>query len=117
MIYASEFYGTTAYGYKSPNASNGPPVCTISGVSYINNIASDSKSNVIDPDGGSRSVIVHKPNCGAVIGTISDGYGQPSDASSLNAATGKIALLATSSTTAAAEASRSARSRAAARPT
>jgi hypothetical protein len=92
MIYASEFYGTTAFGYKSPNASNGPPVCTISGVSYINNIDSDLKSNVIDPDGGSRTVIVHKPKCGAVIGTISDGYGQPSDASSLNAATGKIAV-------------------------
>ena len=93
-IYASEFYGSTIYGYTNPNSSNNPPVCSVSGVSYPNNIAVDGKGNLIDPDGGSRSIIVYKGKgmCGPMVGSTSDGYGQPSDATSPNAATGKIVV-------------------------
>jgi hypothetical protein len=89
-LYASEFYGSDIFGYKA--SGKGSPVCTITGVSYANGIAADDKGNVIDPDGGTRTVIVFAPNCGKVIGTISDTYGQPADASSANAATGTIAV-------------------------
>jgi hypothetical protein len=89
-LYASEFYGSEVFGYKA--SGKGSPTCTIDGVSYINGIAADGKGNVIDPDGGSRSVIVFAPNCGSVIGTIADNDGQPADASSANAATGTIAV-------------------------
>jgi hypothetical protein len=93
-IYASEFYGSSIYGYKNPNSGNNPPICSESGISYPNGIAVDGKGNLIDPDGGSRTVIIFKGKamCGPMLGSISDGYGQPSDASSANAATGKIAV-------------------------
>src|SRR5579883_727962 len=67
-IYVSEFYGSDIYGYTNPDSSNGAPICTVSGVSYPNSIAVDGKGNLIDP------------------------YGQPSDASSANAATGTIVV-------------------------
>ena len=66
----------------------------MSPVSSVNDIAVDGKGNLIDPDGGTRTVIVFKgPGmCGPSIGSVSDPYGQPSDAASINAATGTIAV-------------------------
>jgi hypothetical protein len=92
-IYGSTFYASTIYGYTNPNASNNPPVCSV-GASYVNGVAVDGKGNLVDPDGGSRTVIVYKGKgmCGPLVGSTSDGYGQPSDAASANAATGKIAV-------------------------
>jgi hypothetical protein len=89
-LYASEFYGTTIYGYAA--TGKGSPTCTISGVGSVNNIASDGKADLIDPDGASRTIIVYAPNCGKIIGTISDTVGQPADAASADAATGTIAV-------------------------
>jgi hypothetical protein len=89
-IYASEFYGSEIFGYKA--SGKGSPTCTISGVSYVNDIGSDSKADVIDPDGGSRSVIVFAPNCGKSLGTISDSYGQPADATSDDASKSTIVV-------------------------
>jgi hypothetical protein len=89
-LYASEFYGTSIFGYKA--TGKGSPVCTINGVGSVNGIASDDKSELIDPDGASRTVIVFAPNCGKIVGTISDSVGQPADASSADAATGTIAV-------------------------
>jgi len=53
-----------------------------------------AKGNLIDPDGGSRSVIVFAgPGmCGAKLGSFSDPFGQPTDASSTDAVNGKIAV-------------------------
>ena len=92
-IYGSQFFATIINGYPHKNTSNGPPTCSIGG-SYVNSVAVDGKGNLIDPDGGSRTVIVYQgPGmCGSEIGSISDYYGQPSDASSANAATGTIAV-------------------------
>jgi hypothetical protein len=92
-IYGSQFFAGLIAGYPHKNTSNGPPTCTL-GASYPNGIAVDGKGNLIDPDGGTRTVIVYAgPGmCGSEIGSISDGYGQPSDASSANAATGEIAV-------------------------
>jgi len=93
-FYVSEFYGTSIYGYKNPNSGNNAPICSESGISYPNDIAVDGKGNLIDPDGGSRSIIVFKGKamCGPMLGSVSDPYGQPSDAASANAATGKIVV-------------------------
>lgn len=92
-IYGSQFFAGLIAGYPHKNTSNGPPTCTL-GASYPNGLAVDGKGNLIDPDGGSRSVIVYQgPGmCGSEIGSISDPYGQPADASSANAATGTIAV-------------------------
>ena len=92
-IYGSQFYAGLIAGYPHKNTSNGPPTCTL-GASYANSIAVDGKGNLIDPDGGSRSIIVYQgPGmCGSEIGEIPDYYGQPSDASSADAATGEIAV-------------------------
>lgn len=93
-IYASEFYNTTMFGYQTKNTGNNPPICSISPVSYINGMNTDMVGNLIEPDGGTRSVNVYTgPGmCGSLMGTISDGYGQPADASSMNAATGEIVV-------------------------
>jgi hypothetical protein len=89
-LYASEFYGSSIFGFAA--SGKGAPTCTINGVSSVNNIAADGKSNLIDPDGGSRTVIIYAPNCGKILGTISDSVGQPADAASADAATGTIAV-------------------------
>ena len=92
-IYGSTFYAATINGYPHKNTANGPPTCSLPG-SYVNSIADDGKGNLIDPDGGTRTIVVYKgPGlCGPKIGSIEDPDGQPSDAASNNALTGKIAV-------------------------
>jgi hypothetical protein len=93
-VYVSEFYSTDLFGYQRQNKGNNPPTCTLPGVVFPNDIASDDRGNIIDPDGGSRSVMVFKGSgkCGALIGAFHDKSGQPSDATSANAETGPIAV-------------------------
>ncbi|MBV8724669.1 MAG: hypothetical protein JO350_04970 [Candidatus Eremiobacteraeota bacterium] len=92
-MYISEFYGSSILGYARRNVGNKPPYCTVPG-SAVNNLAVDNAKNLIDPDGGSRSIIIYggPAMCGSVAATISDPYGQPADASSQNAMTGNIAV-------------------------
>ena len=93
-VYVSEFYSTDLYGYQRKNTENSPPTCTLPGVVFPNDIASDDRGNIIVPDGGTRSVMVFKGSgkCGALIGSFHDKSGQPSDATSPNAVTGTIAV-------------------------
>ncbi|HEX4014374.1 MAG TPA: hypothetical protein VHX17_10875 [Candidatus Cybelea sp.] len=93
-LYVSQFNSPSILGYKSNNKKNGAPTCSISGVQYLNGVAVDGKGNVIDPDGGSRSIIIFKgPGmCGANAASTSDPYGQPVDAASNNALKDKIAV-------------------------
>jgi hypothetical protein len=93
-IYVSEFEASDIYGYAADNKANKPPTCSVSGVEDVNGVAVDGKGNLMDPDGGSSYLMLFKgPGmCGKSLGLISDTYGQPSDASSADAATGKIAL-------------------------
>jgi hypothetical protein len=93
-IYVSEFYNSTMWAYPNKNTGNNGPTCSITPVSYINDLATDQVGNLIEPDGGSREVNIFTGpgTCGSLMGTISDGYGQPADAASANAATGKIAV-------------------------
>jgi hypothetical protein len=93
-LYVSQFNSPSILGYKGNNKKNGPPTCTIPGVQYLNGVAVDGKGNVIDPDGGSRSIIIFKgPGmCGANAASTSDPYGQLVDAASNNALKDKIAV-------------------------
>lgn len=93
-IYASEFRGSSILGYSNPNRGNRGPTCSETGVASVNGVAVDGKGNLIDPDGGSRSVIVFAgPGmCGPKLGSVADPYGQPADAASVNAATGTIVV-------------------------
>ncbi|MGC1381580.1 MAG: hypothetical protein WA814_11235 [Candidatus Baltobacteraceae bacterium] len=92
-IYGSQFYAAFIGGWQHRNQGNNGPTCTL-GASYPNSVAVDGKGNLIDPDGGTRDVIVYQgPGmCGSEIGSISDGYGQPSDAASMDAANGTIVV-------------------------
>jgi hypothetical protein len=93
-IYASEVYGTDIWGFRANNSRNSKAICAVKNVSGPNGIAVDGKSNLVDPDGGTRTVIVFKgpKMCGSEIGSVSDPYGQPSDAASTSAATGTIVV-------------------------
>lgn len=97
-IYVAESFGTTILGYRANNIGNRAPICTVHS-EYTNGIAADSDGNLIDPDGASDSIVIFKgpKMCGRKLGAIHDPYGQPSDASSLHAATGTIAVANASS--------------------
>jgi len=90
LIYISSFAGSDVVGFTPTGASS----CTIStGDVAINGNAADPKGNLILPFGSTRTVSVYKPKCGAQIGSaIADNDGQPSSASTFNAATGTIAV-------------------------
>jgi hypothetical protein len=93
-LYVSQFSATSILAYKVNNKKNGAPTCNIPGVQYLNGVAVDGKGNVIDPDGGSRSIIIFKgPGmCGAKAASTSDSYGQPVDAASNDALKDKIVV-------------------------
>ncbi|HEY2474775.1 MAG TPA: hypothetical protein VGI19_08215 [Candidatus Cybelea sp.] len=94
-IYVAEFYATELLGYAIKNTKNKGPICTLQGVSSVNDIAVDLKGNLIEPDGGSGYVFVYKgpQMCSSKqLGAIVDSSGQPADASSPDAATGTIAV-------------------------
>ncbi len=92
-IYGSQFFSSIINGYHHHNTGNGPPVCSL-GASYANTIAVDGKGNLIDPDGGTRTIIVYRgPGmCGPEVGAVADGFGQPADAASMDAANGTIVV-------------------------
>jgi hypothetical protein len=93
-IYVSQFLGTSIFGYAHKNTPNNPPVCSLGPVSNPNGIAVDRKGNLIDPDGGSYTVIVFAGpgSCGSKVGSFTDPFGQPTDAASADAVNGQIAV-------------------------
>ena len=93
-LYVSQFSSTSILAYKSNNKKKGAPICNIPGVLYLNGVAVDGTGNLIDPDGGSRSIIIFKgPGmCGAKAASTSDSFGQPVDAASNDALNGKIVV-------------------------
>lgn len=93
-IYVSLFYGSSIFGYPANNKKNEMPICTVPGVTSPNGIAVDGAGNLIDPDGGTATILIFggPRMCGKQVGSISDSYGQPSDASSADATKDKIAV-------------------------
>lgn len=96
--YVSEFDTSSILGYPANNKKNNGPICAIGGVAFVNDLGVDGEGNLMLPNpgevtGGEALDIYKGPTmCGKPVGSISDPYGQPSDASSPNAITGKIAL-------------------------
>jgi hypothetical protein len=95
--YVSQFYGTAVLGYPASNKGNKKPICMIAGIMYVNDVGVDGKGNLMVPNPGTASTpaltIYQGPTmCGKTVGSISDSYGQPSDVTSPNALTGKIAV-------------------------
>lgn len=96
-IYVSQFYGTSVLGYPADNMANEKPICQVKGIASVNGVGVDGEGNLMVPNPGTGSApaldIYQGPKmCGKAVGSISDPYGQPSDASSPNALTGNIAL-------------------------
>ena len=94
-IYVSEFDGTEILFYPNPNRHNhGPLPCMSGPTSYVNGVAVDGTGNLIDPDGGTRTIILFGglSMCGHEYVALPDPYGQPSDAASANALTSKIVV-------------------------
>lgn len=91
-VYVAEYYTNDilAYAGVTPNKSL-PPVCSLP-ATYIVDVATDTSGNLIDPDGGSRTVTVFRGPavCGAKLGSFADPDGQPSDAATLGAANATI---------------------------
>lgn len=93
-IYASEFYATDIWGFPIANKDNRKAMCVVTHVLGANGIAVDASGNLIDPDGGTDTVIVFKGGkmCGPKLGEVKDPYGQPSDAASADAVNGTIVI-------------------------
>lgn len=93
-IYASEYDNGEILGYAGTNPRNKPPTCTLTAGAYVNGIAVDGKGNLIVPVGATRAVEIFKgPSmCGRKLASLSDPYGQPSDATSFDAETGGIVV-------------------------
>ena len=89
--YVAEYFTNAILGYAGNNKSNLPPICSIA-ATFVVDVATDPFGDLIDPDGGSKTVSVfHGPAmCGAKLGSFSDSAGQPSDAATHNARTGTI---------------------------
>ncbi len=94
-IYVSENSNANilGYAYPSENHANSGPNCTVAGVKGPHNIATDAHKDLIDPDSGTDSILIYGPGwCAAQAAAIPDPYGEPVDAASNNALSGKIAV-------------------------
>ena len=90
-VYVAEYFTNDILAYDWQTQKNLPPICTIAGT-YVVDVATDPKGNLVDPDGGSRTVSVFggPAMCGKKLGSFSDSAGQPSDAATNDAASGTI---------------------------
>jgi hypothetical protein len=87
-------------GFPTDNRKNNGPFCSLGGItSGVGSIAFDRKGNMIVPNYDSSTITVYGAStsrhaCGKIIGVIQDPFGQPVDAASLNASTGRIIVIA-----------------------
>ena len=96
--YVQEFFttGPNIFGYPKNDSANGPPTCTLSTGSNVNDFGTDRAGNIIIPNAFS-GVLVYAPPpasgiCGTLLGTITDSYGQASSAAALDAVNGTIVV-------------------------
>jgi hypothetical protein len=92
-IYAAQFFASSVNGYTKNNSGNATPICTVTGLSNVNNLATDTIGNLIVPNAFDGVLVYTGPQmCGPLMATITDSYGQASDAAAVNAASGTIAV-------------------------
>jgi hypothetical protein len=90
---------SNVYGFPANNRDNRPPFCSLRGITYpAGNIAFDTKGRMIVPGASSTITVYAAPTkrnaCGKMLGVIQDPYGQPVDAASLDAVSGRIVVVA-----------------------
>ena len=93
-IYVGSFAGSTVWGFPKNNSGNLPPTCTVSEVGTgLNGIGVNNFGYLMVPDAfNGIQVYSGSTMCGALLGTITDPFGQAADTSSVSAATGNIAV-------------------------
>jgi hypothetical protein len=68
------------FGYPAGNKSNAGPECSISGQKFDHSqIAVDAAGNLYLPNISTGVISVYAPNCGRLIGTVTDPYGADGD--------------------------------------
>jgi hypothetical protein len=89
------------YGFPANSRDNKPPFCSFTSPSNppSNNIAFDTKGRMIVPSYAAATIAVYaaptSPKaCGKLVGVIRDPYGQPVDAASVDAVSGRIVVAA-----------------------
>jgi hypothetical protein len=102
-MYIDEFYGAGILAYQNKNTGNNPPFCTVpTGVgSDVNGITADSSGNLVTPvavnySGVPAVEIWSGPSasgaCGTMVASITDPYGQASNAATFDALNGEIVV-------------------------
>jgi hypothetical protein len=92
-IYVSAFAASVLWGFQKNESGNAPSTCTVSPTSSVNDFAVDDSGALMVPDAFSGiSVYSNSQMCGPLLGTITDPYGQASDASASDAVNGNIAV-------------------------
>jgi len=92
-MYVSAFNATELWGFPKNNSGNGPPTCNVSPTTEVNNFGVDNSGNLMVPNGFDGINVYAGPGmCGPLLGTITDSFGQASDASAVSATTGNIAV-------------------------
>jgi len=92
-IYVSAFGAGNMWGFPKNNSGNGPATCTVSPTTSVNSFGVDNSGNLMVPNGfDGVSVYSNSSMCGPLLGTITDPYGQASDASAVDAVNGNIAV-------------------------
>ncbi|MEO7201551.1 MAG: hypothetical protein ABI431_02570 [Candidatus Tumulicola sp.] len=87
-------------GFPTNNRKNNGPFCSLdNSTDGVGSIAFDRKGNLIVSNFTSSTITVYgAPStheaCGKIIGVMQDPFGQPVDAASVNAATGRIVVIA-----------------------
>lgn len=90
-VYVAEYYTNAILGYDWNTRENLPPICSLP-ASFVVDVATDASGDLIDPDGGSKTVTVFRgpAMCGRTLGSFADTAGQPADAATHDAATSTI---------------------------
>jgi len=92
-IYVSAFGATNMWGFAKNDSGNGPSTCTVSPTTSVNSFGVDDSGTLMVPDAFSGvAVYSNSQMCGSLLGTITDPYGQASDASAADAVNGNIAV-------------------------
>jgi hypothetical protein len=100
-IYVAEFFASTTniVGFPKNQTSNGPPICTESTGSNVNDLGVDGKGNLLVPGGGPGGVQIYQGPvmCGPLLGTMFDPYGFADAVAANDAVNGITAIASISS--------------------
>jgi hypothetical protein len=92
-VHSSNSSSAVIYGYRL-RLGHLKQICTVPGITYADQVSVDAHGRPLAPDSTAKSVTVFSgPGlCQSELGSLTDPYGQPVNASSANAATGIVAV-------------------------